>query len=91
MNIPTTSYDEYLKRDVGDFNPETAAYLYIKENQSEGKLQTRHPLVRLITAKPWLLAIPAILLFWLGSQQQPKFQTIQTAPAGNAPYIININ
>ena len=89
MNIPTTSYDEYLKKPIGEFNPETAAYLYQKE---EGKqLQVKHPLVRLITAKPWLLAVPAILLFWLGSQQQPKFQTIQTAPAGNAPYIININ
>lgn len=88
MRIPTTSYDEYLKRDIGDFNPETAAYLYTKEKEVN---QLQLPLVRLITAKPWLLAIPAILLFWLGSQQQPKFQTIQSAPAGNAPYIININ
>ena len=88
MKIPETTYQEYLKNPIGDFNPETAAYLYQK--QEGNQLQLKHPLVRLITAKPWLLAIPAILLFWLGSQQ-PKFQTIQTAPAGNAPYIININ
>lgn len=90
MKIPETTYQEYLKNPIGDFNPETAAYLYQK--QEGNQLQLKHPLVRLITAKPWLLAIPAILLFWLGQQQQPKFQTIQTAPAGNnAPYIININ
>ena len=90
MKIPEPTYQEYLKNPIGDFNPEAAAYLYQK--QEVNQLQLKHPLVRLITAKPWLLAIPAILLFWLGSQQQPKFQTIQTAPAGNnAPYIININ
>lgn len=88
MKIPETTYQEYLKNPIGDFNPETAAYLYKQEGN---QLQLKHPLVRLITAKPWLLAIPAFLLFWLGQQQQPKFQTIQTAPAGNAPYIININ
>lgn len=88
--IPETKYEDYLKNPIGDFNPETAAYLYQK--QEVNQLQLKHPLVRLITAKPWLLAIPAILLFWLGSQNQPKFNTIQTAPAGNnAPYIININ
>lgn len=86
MQIPQQIYEDYVKKPVGEFDPETAAYLYQKQEGSQ--LQLKHPLVRLITAKPWLLAI---LLFWLGSQQQPKFQTIQPAPAGNAPYIININ
>lgn len=88
-----TSFDEYTKQAVGKFDPDYAAYLYTKENpKQEVKLQLKHPLVKLITAKPWLLAIPAVLLFWLGSQQQPKSQSIQTVPTGgNAPYIININ
>ena len=92
MNIPTTSYDEYLKKPVGEWNPETAAYLYTKENQSEGKLQTRHPLIRLVYSHPWVIPVAGVALFWMGANSNhnalPKYQTIQ-APSSGQPLIIN--
>lgn len=88
------SYDEYIKRGVGQFDPEYAAHLYQKENYQEvTQLQTRNSLVRLAQSHPWVvLGCVAFAMFSLGANwQSPKVQTFQApAPTSHtAPYIIN--
>lgn len=96
MNIPTTSFHEYTKTAAGNFDPDYAAYLYTKENHNQEvtKLQTRHPLVRLLHSHPWILPVVGVMLFLMGANYNnasPKYQQTFQAPAvpHSAPYIIN--
>lgn len=89
MQIPQQIYDDYIKKPVGEFDPETAAYLYQK--QEGNQLQLKHPLVRLISAQPWILLLPALCLSLFGLFTRDRPQVIQAPAGNNAPYIININ
>lgn len=93
----TVSFDEYTKQAVGKFDPDYAAYLYAKQNhdQEVTKLQTRHPLVRLVYSHPWLIGVAALLVFLMGANYNnasPKYQQTFQTPGPvphSAPYIIN--
>lgn len=95
----TTSYKDYTKRGVGQFDPEYAAYLLQQENeignyqQEVTQLQTRHPITKMFNNHPWLYAALAGVAFLAGSNfTQPKVQTFQpaTSQPSAGPTVINI-
>lgn len=89
MQIPQQTYDDYLKKPVGEFDAETAAYLYEKEGQ---KLKLRHPLTRLLLAKPWLVLLPPLIMLILsvlGNTLKSAVQTQQIPPSSGNPVTVN--
>ena len=93
MQIPQQTYDEYIKKPVGEFNAETAAYLYEKENpQQGGYLKLRHPAIRFISHHPWVCLIPALFLSLFALFNRPAVQTTQQIPpsSGNPVTVNNV-
>lgn len=86
MNTP---FDDYTKRAVGDFNPETAAYLYEKQHsQQGGYLKLRHPAIRFISRYPLLCVTPVLGLLLFALFDKPSVQT-QQVPASNGTVTVN--
>jgi hypothetical protein len=85
-----TSFDNYTKREVGEFNPETAAYLYEKENQQQGGyLKLRNPAIRFISRHPWVCFMPALFLLLFALIDKPAVQTQQIPASNGNPVTVN--